>query len=237
LRREMGLRTKCDPIFRDKFSPDLVLALFSRYLAQPQPDWPSQTLQPGFVYLDRNSLGTPLAEVMAFLSAGDAPIVFTQGSTAVHNPGNFYDVSVEVAKSLGRRAVLLGGSTPALRERVPEVLTLPYVPYAEIFPHAAVTVHQGGSGTTGQAMRSGRPMLVVPYGWDQPDNASRMERLGVGVHLPRNKYSVNTAVAALVRLLGNSHFTQRAEEVGREMQKEDGLNTACNVIESVLSRS
>jgi hypothetical protein len=52
LRREQGLRRKCDPVFRDKFSPYLVLALFSRCLAEPQPDWPSQTLQPGFVYSD-----------------------------------------------------------------------------------------------------------------------------------------------------------------------------------------
>jgi rhamnosyltransferase subunit B len=47
----MGLRTDCDPVFLDKYSPDQVLALFSRYLAQPQPDWPRQAIQPGFVTL------------------------------------------------------------------------------------------------------------------------------------------------------------------------------------------
>ena len=53
LRGEVGLRVACDPVFRDKFSPFLVLALFSHWLAQPQPDWPSQTIQPGFVYYRR----------------------------------------------------------------------------------------------------------------------------------------------------------------------------------------
>jgi hypothetical protein len=48
LRRDLGLRIECDPLVRDKFSPHLVLALFSRHLAQPQPDWPAQTVQPGF---------------------------------------------------------------------------------------------------------------------------------------------------------------------------------------------
>ncbi len=52
LRRELGLNPRCDPVFRDKYSPDLVLALFSRWLARPQPDWPGQTVQPGFVYFD-----------------------------------------------------------------------------------------------------------------------------------------------------------------------------------------
>jgi rhamnosyltransferase subunit B len=183
LRRELGLRTDCDPLFRDKYSPDLVLALFSRWLAQPQPDWPRPTFQPGFAYFDgQKAEGAPSTELTSFLAAGDAPIVFTQGSIAVHHPGDFYKVSVEAAKRLGRRAVLVGAKTIA-EGCSSQVLVLPYVPYPQIFPHGAVNVHQGGSGTTGHALRAGRPMLVVPYGWDQPDNAARIERLGTGLHL------------------------------------------------------
>ena len=59
LRREQNLRLKCDPVFRDKFSPYLVLALFSHWLAEPQPDWPPQTSQPGFVYFE-DSAGTQI---------------------------------------------------------------------------------------------------------------------------------------------------------------------------------
>ncbi len=40
LRRQEGLRLPADPIFRDKFSPELNLALFSHAFAEPQPDWP-----------------------------------------------------------------------------------------------------------------------------------------------------------------------------------------------------
>ena len=76
LRREEGLRPECDPVFRDKFSPHLVLALFSRWLAQPQPDWPLQTLQPGFVYFDhRATIDSNLpSQLSSFLAAGDPPI-------------------------------------------------------------------------------------------------------------------------------------------------------------------
>jgi rhamnosyltransferase subunit B len=103
LRRELGLGASCDPVFRDKFSPDLVLAHFSAHLAQKQPDWPGQTFQPGFIYLDDTEASNGLtAEVESFLAAGDPPVVFALGPTAVHNPGNFYEVSAEVAKQLGR---------------------------------------------------------------------------------------------------------------------------------------
>jgi rhamnosyltransferase subunit B len=234
LRRELGLRTDCDPVFRDKYSPDLVLALFSHWLAEPQPDWPPQTIQPGFVYFDRQRAeDAPTAELSAFLAAGDAPIVFTQGSTAVHNAGDFYKVSLEVARRLGRRAVLLGAKTDSAA-RGADVLLLPYAPYSEIFPHAAVNVHQGGSGTTGQALRAGRPMLVVPYGWDQPDNAARIQRLGVGLHVPRQTYSSTTATSALQRLLCESHFARRAQEIRAQMHDEDGLTLACDAVESFL---
>jgi rhamnosyltransferase subunit B len=236
LRRELGLRTNCDPVFRDKFSPDLVLALFSHWLAQPQPDWPRQTVQPGFVYFDRQKAeGTPSTQLIAFLAAGDAPIVFTQGSIAVHHPGDFYKVSIEAAKRLGRRAVLLGAKTFA-EGCSSQVLVLPYVPYSQIFPHAVVNVHQGGSGTTGQALRAGRPMLVVPYGWDQPDNAARIERLGAGLHLPRTNYSLDNATKALHRLLSEPQFAKQATTIGAEMEEENGQTLACNAIETLLNQ-
>jgi rhamnosyltransferase subunit B len=141
LRREAGLGIKCDPLVHDKFSQDLVLALFSRCLARPQPDWPAQTVQPGFIFHDQES-GEPGAssELNAFIAAGEAPIVFTLGSTAVHNPGNFYEASAEAAKRLGRRAVLLGTKTAVT---APNILTMSYASYLQVFPHAAVIVHQG----------------------------------------------------------------------------------------------
>ena len=235
LRREEGLPTDCDPLFRDKFSPNLVLALFSSLLARPQPDWPRQTVQPGFVFFDgRDSADDAPEELTAFLAAGDAPIVFTLGSTAVHNPGDFYDASAEATRLLRRRAVLLVGANPAPRANSKDILVLPYSPYSRIFPHAAAIVHQGGSGTTGQAMLAGKPMLFVPYGWDQPDNAARVKRLGMGLHVPRARYSAITAADALDRLLNDARFAKRAAEIGEQIQAEDGLTGACDAIEAVL---
>jgi UDP:flavonoid glycosyltransferase YjiC (YdhE family) len=116
------------------------------------------------------------------------------------------------------------------------LLTVPYAPYSQVFPHAAVIVHQGGSGTTGQALRAGRPQLIVPYGWDQPDNAARVERIGVGKHIPRSAWSTATAVTALSQLLHDDSFSARASKVGAEIQAEDGLASACDAIEALLNR-
>lgn len=236
LRREMGLRTDCDPVLRDKFSPDLVLALFSQWLAQTQPDWPAQSVQPGFVYYGgAKPPGNSSTELAKFLDSGDPPIVFTLGSTAAHHPGGFYESSVGAARELGRRAVLLGVRSPSTFV-APDILALPYAPYSDVFPRAAVIVHQGGSGTTAEALRAGRPMLFVPYGWDQPDNAARVERLGIGLSLPRKRYTAESASLALRRLLTKPHFAARAAEIGGHLRQENGLGLACEKIQSVLQK-
>lgn len=232
LRREQGLRQQCDPVFRDKFSPDLVLALFSSQLAQPQADWPAQTVQPGFLWFENDTAGMD-QRLADFLASGDPPIVFTQGSTAVHYPGNFYAVSAEAAKTLGRRALLIGAGQSYEQESA-QILAVPYAPYSQVFPRAALIVHQGGSGTTGEALRAGRPQLIVPFGWDQPDNAARVERLGAGLHIPRTVWSPATATAAMKKLLQDASFSRSASAIGARIKNENGIAVACDAVESLL---
>jgi rhamnosyltransferase subunit B len=235
LRRKERLRRKCDPVFEDKFSPDLVLALFSECFAPKQRDWPEQTLQPGFLYQGDPPGVDAFRGLDKFLSARTPPLVFTQGSAAVHNARDFYDISVKAAKRLGLRALLIGTSV-TLENDSNDVLVLPYVPYSHVFRKASVIIHQGGSGTTGEALRAGRPMLVVPYGWDQPDNAYRIERLGAGIHLPRSRYTVEAATTAVKRLLDNPRFSAISAELGSHIQGENAIGSASDAILSLLLR-
>jgi UDP:flavonoid glycosyltransferase YjiC (YdhE family) len=77
-------------------------------------------------------------------------------------------------------------------------------------------------------------MLIVPYGWDQPDNAYRVQRLGVGLHVTRKAYTVATASETLARLLRISSFSDHATEVRTRLATENGLATASTAIESML---
>ncbi len=164
LRAREGLSPDCAPLTRDKFSPLLVLALFPSVFAQQQADWPPQTVQTGFPFFDGSTTHSLQPELAHFLSAGEPPIVFTLGSTAVSHPGSFYQVSREAALRLRKRALLIGISDPQIHSD--HLRTVSYAPYSAVFPRASVIVHQGGSGTTGQALRAGRPQLFVPFGWD-----------------------------------------------------------------------
>jgi rhamnosyltransferase subunit B len=236
LRAELGLPARGDPVYEGQFSPGLTLALFSRVLADPQPDWPPRTRVTGFVFYDEPSRLSP--ELEQFLAAGPAPLVFTLGSAVVSAAGRFYQESAEAVRRLGCRAVLLVGTDP--QNRPPEplpagMLAVPYAPHGHLFPRARAIIHHGGIGTTAQALRAGRPMLVVPHAYDQPDNAMRVVKLGMARTLSPKRYVASRVAAELQALMAAPSYAQRAVEVGSMVQAEAGDQQACDAIEAYLT--
>lgn len=251
MRREMALPPMREHPLLDGFSRDLHLVLFSRELMAPQPDWPAAAVQPGFPIHDRGEHGDGLSAALArWLEAGDAsgdpPLVFTLGSSAVFTAGTFYDAAAAAARTLGRRAVLLTGldglnpvSGVPLVEDAPldaRLVAVPYAPHSELMPRGGAVIHQGGVGTTAQAMRSGRPMLVVPFSHDQPDNAQRCARLGIARVLPRKRVSAGAFVRELSALLADANTAAQAKLVAERMRHEPGAAGAVDAIEALLAK-
>ena len=238
LRKELGLARSQNPIFEGQHSPTLVLALFSQVLAQLQPDFPANTLVTGFPFYDRKDDQEPPSELLRFLDEGEPPILFTLGSSLVWIAKDFYRVSIEAAQKLGKRALLLIGDKRNLPQtRLPDgIAAFDYAPHSLVMPRASVIVHQGGIGTTGQALRAGRPMLIIPFGQDQPDNARRCERLGAARTLRYAHYTTPRVVSELSQLLNDRTYLEQAKEVGREVEEENGTTKACDAIDQVLRR-
>jgi len=238
LREELGMGRGPHPLFEGQYSPDLALALFSPEMAPPQPDWPAHLQATGFCYYDRkDELIGISSKLMQFLMGGPAPIIFTLGSAAVFDAGDFYEQSITAAQALDRRALLLIGDDRNLPTNLPEgIAVADYAPFSNVFPYACAIVHQGGIGTTGQALRAGKPMLIVPYSHDQPDNAARVERMGIGRTIRRAKYSSARAASALSGLLDDPAAVSKAVGIGQNVQAENGARAACDAIDEFLSR-
>lgn len=237
LRQELGLAKGRNPLFDAKHSPELVLALFSHVLGEPQKDWPENVLTAGFCYYDAESGNAELPRALEeFLQAGEPPVVFTLGSAAVLAAGDFYEQSARVAMKLGVRAVLLVGSDPRNRPQgaLPDsICVAEYAPYSKLFPRASLVVHQGGVGTTAQCLRAGRPMLIMPYSHDQPDNARRMRRLGVARVIQRKGYKPGRVTRKIRAMLEKPKFDERARRVAAELAHENGVSTACDALEKL----
>lgn len=239
LRAERGLPPGGDPLYEGQHSPLLTLGLFSRVLAEPQPDWPPSARLTGFLFRDPPPVaGDPEESRLAeFLAAGPPPVVFTLGSSAVAVAGSFYEESLAAARRLGMRSVLLLGSDPRNRPAGPsgdDAIALERAPYHRLFPSAAATVHHGGIGTLAEALRAGRPMLVVPHAHDQPDNAHRTARLGVARVLAPRRYRAAAVEDALRALLEDPAIAAHATAVGEIVRAEDGVRGACSGIEEAV---
>ena len=241
LRRELGLPKGANPLFDAKHSPYLVLALFSQVLGREQKDWPENAKITGFCYYDADAGNAALpVELEKFLSAGPAPVVFTLGSAAVLAAGRFYEFSAKAAIRLGVRAVLLIGTDPRnrLRQTLPETICVAeYAPYSKLFKRAELVVHQGGVGTTAQCLRAGKPMLIMPYSHDQPDNGRRMRRLKVARVIQRGNYTPLRVARKLKAMLAEPKFARRAAQVAHRLELEDGVRSACDALEELYRKT
>lgn len=236
-RASLGLPPSENPMFEGQHSPYAVLALYSKVFGGPYPDYPRRVTITGQLRHDR-SHGTALSPgLQAFLDAGDAPVVFTLGTSAVEVAGRFWEESMAAVAQLGVRGVLLAGREAAARlaaQAPAHVLVVEGAPHSLLFPRAAAVVHQCGMGTLGTAFAAGVPQLAVPYANDQPDNAWRLERLGVARSLYPQRYRAARVVAELRALRDDPRYGRRAREIAAVVNTERGVATACDVIERVL---
>jgi rhamnosyltransferase subunit B len=172
------------------------------------------------------------------LSSEPRPLVFTLGTSAVHDAGQFMEQSLAAVRTLGVRAIFVLDAERQLQwsqHGSPDVVVTGYLPYSLLFPHGQIIVHHGGIGTAAQALRAGRPQLIAPYLVDQPDNAQRIARLGVSRTLPLQDFRSANIVRELQLLLSEPSYAERAADVGRQIRGEDGAQAAAQFISAVLA--
>jgi UDP:flavonoid glycosyltransferase YjiC (YdhE family) len=235
-RAEIGLPANGDiPFLRDSVAV-ATLGLFSPLLAEAAPDHPPGLALVGSTFHD-GVAAPPDAEIEAFLAGGDA-LVFTLGSIAALGGAAILRGAIEAARRLGRRVLVIAGRDDARELGVApdeNVLIRGYAPHSAVFSRAAAILHHGGAGTSAQALRSGRPQMIVPLFADQPDNAARVARLGVARVLPRRRFSTARAERDLRALLEQPAYGQRAREVAAAIALEDGAAEAARIVERLCA--
>lgn len=235
LRAKHGLGPVRDAVF-EAHSHILNLQLYSEHFAPGPPDWSTEKRYAGFCYYDPPGVKALPQEIEEFLGRGEPPVLFTLGSTAVHNPGDFYQHAVEALEALGLRGILLIGPEKNRPNRLPDsVLAFPYAPYGLLMPHVRAVAHQCGIGTLSHTLRAGVPSLACPYAFDQPNNARRLESLGVAEMLLRDQHSTAQIKHALKRLLAGD-ASNRARRIGELIRAENGVGRACDILEETFRK-
>lgn len=238
MRLSLGYAAERGVMRREMIGGDLNLGLWSPTFRGATAHDPANSRICGFPWYDRSDRQPELtSELEQFLAAGAAPIVFSLGTAVSHAPGDFYRVAAAACERAGMRGVLLYGPAENQPASLPRSLIgVPYAPFSLLLPRAAATVHHGGVGSTAQALRSGRPAVIIPHSMDQFHNGLTAEKLGAALSLPRTRLSVARLAERLRAATSDSSLQRRARELAAGLAHEDGATVASECVEQLAAQ-
>jgi len=213
--------------------PIPILYGFSPLVVPPPPDWDETVRVTGYWFLDRPDSWQPPADLARFLAAGPPPVYIGFGSMAGRDATQTSAAVLEAVRRAGVRAVLATGVGGLEATSEGDIFALKEAPHDWLFPQMAAVVHHGGAGTTGAALRAGRPQLICPFFADQPFWGHRVAALGVGPRpIPQKRLSADRLAAALATLTADAAMAGRAAELGAQIWAEDGVGRAVELVEA-----
>jgi UDP:flavonoid glycosyltransferase YjiC (YdhE family) len=234
LRAELGLPPVRGIINDWWHSPQRVIGLFPHWFAEPASDWPPQVRLTGFPLYDETGVCELPTDLKEFLAEGEPPIVFTPGSAMWHAHDIFRE-SVDACVRISRRGILLSGHAGHIPPRLPPTIrAFHYAPFSQLLPHCAALVHHGGIGTSAQAMAAGIKQIIMPFAFDQFDNAARIQRLGIARIVDPKRYRAGVVGRLLTEVLADTSMEARCREISRKFVDVDPLLRTCELIESLI---
>jgi MGT family glycosyltransferase len=138
---------------------------------------------------------------------GERPLVYATLGTVFNDPTYELPFFPSIQQGLSDAPVdllmVVGPNVdPAsLGVQRPGVLVRSYVPQRAILERCAVVICHGGYGTLLDAVDAAVPLVVVPFGADQHDNAAAVQRLGIGIVVAKKSLSPQTVREAVESLL------------------------------------
>lgn len=212
---------------------EAVAALFPEWFAAHQPDWPAHLRQFGFPVANHQPCTLP-PDLARFLEAGEPPVVWTHGS-ANFFVRDFQECAMRVSRELGLRCLLVSLQPPAVA--LPDTaFHCTHVRFEDLFPHCRAAVHHGGIGTTAKCIAAGIPQLIIPRSHDQPDNAQRIARLGLGDTVRYREIRGHKVVRTLQNVLKSPSVGLRCKEFQKRLASADPLAPLCDWAEEIARK-
>ena len=228
----VGGKPRASVMLEGMYSPYLNLIAASPNLCPPA-DFPPNHKFTGVWHLAAPSY-VPPAELVAFLEEGPPPVIITFGSMGGSNGRETTEILIDAVNRTNQRAIIQAGwGQLGMPEALPNIFCTAYVPHQWLFPQGCCVVHHGGAGTTASVCRAKVPSVVVAHNADQPYWGKRLSDLGVAPkHLHRRNLTAERLAKRIQKVLDTPAMKARAHVLGEQMETENGLTSAVEMIES-----
>lgn len=108
--------------------------------------------------------------------------------------------------------------------------------HAQIFPQASCIVTHAGHGTVMRALAHEKPMVCLPMGRDQGDNAAKVAMHGAGIALP-SKASPTRISKAVQAILKDTRYARAAQVLGKKIRKDAETGDLVGALERVAQQA
>jgi len=208
--------------------PITKLYAYSKLVVPTPADWDESSVVTGYWFLDAPADWQPDPELVRFLQDGPTPVYIGFGSMFIGGGKQRTEIALQALRLAGQRGILAtgwGGLTADTSSK--DVFVLDSIPHDWLFPRVATIVHHGGAGTTGAALRAGKPQIICPFVGDQYFWGQRTADLGVAPSpIPQAKLTAERLADAIKYAVANTSVQQRALSVGESIRAENGIERA-----------
>lgn len=227
----------------DRLSPLLHLVPATPYFVGDADQLPAQIRCVGPLSAPEPTLAPAL---VAELRDAPAPILVTLSS---ERPAGFGRSDADVKRYL--RAVIDGLAdepvtviiTTSIFQQGIDIGALPanihiagFVSHEALMPYLTAAIVHGGWGGIGRALRHGLPMVIVPFGQDQPFNAARCQELGFGLNLSLADITASTLRTSLRTILDDPGYRSRVQQEADRIRALNPVQRAAEDIAALLDR-
>lgn len=227
-------RLQC-PLKLQKQSKAIVqIGFFPEWYALRPSDWPTNLKLVGFPLQNRSS-ATTRKEFDVLVERLGAPLIFTTG-TGVKDTIELFQEGRKICEQLQVPGIFVGGSQGVEVFHGSALCAhMSYVDFEYALSKALAIVHHGGIGTTAQAIKAGIPQLIRPLKYDQPDNANRIYKLGLGSYVMPERFKVEEVTPMLKSILQKAKSSKALSYYSQEVKCSHAIVEACDAIERVCS--
>ncbi len=225
-------RLGCPLTFQTETNALLQIGFFPEWFGMPAKDWPANLKLVGFPLQNRAS-SISRSELDNFIEQQGAPLLFTSG-TGVKDVVEIFTEGRKICEQLQVPGVFVGGVSGAELLRDSSLcLHLDYIDFEYALSKALAVIHHGGMGTTAQAIKAGIPQLIRPIKYDQPDNADRVYKLGLGTYVMPEQFKADVVAPMIANMLQKAKNSKALRVYATDANNSSAIVDACDLIEQV----